>query len=1598
MSFGLGGGGAQRVALESLREQLLDISKRNRLLNTPLLSTRAKHLRIVEERSDALFHILVREGRKMTFLPAAEADDSDDGEAAPPLPEDEADGNGEFQPHHLDRKLQTPHGPEKLQKKLLSLYRGARTVEEEQGVSVLYLALGFLRWREAAASSVDRFAPLLLIPVDLDRSGVRSRFRLGVRDQDLEPNLSLGALLQTDFGLQLPGLPEVEDWLPSDYFSRVRTAVASQPAWSLLPDDMVLGSFSFAKFLMWRDLSADAEWADGEGPNGNPLVDLLLEGGEAPSGSGPPADLDESFADPRELGHILDADASQTRVIAAADEGRNLVVQGPPGTGKSQTITNIVATSVRAGKRVLFVAEKRAALDVVHDRLQKAGLGPLCLELHSHKANRKKVYEELRKTLALGRPKAVTDEAYRRLRAVRDELNRTDALLHQVDPATGETAFLTLGALSKLLGERLPRPDFPIAGSDSWDRDGFERRIEATGRLANLTERFGREREHVWRGARRRLDPLERTRLEDLLKRASERLGAFGESLGAAATLVSCEPVESPGDARPVLDALDALARMPEPAPGLLTPSLIATGAAPVLDLTREIAEVQALAARLRGQVVESAFEARWSAVRIEIASRGGSLLRFLRGSYRSALESLRGVMADGTLPASLEDRLALLDRLIEHRRSIRKIQDRRVLGESAFGVRWAGADTEVGELLPALEWFVASRKVVPLLRGSEDPIGAVPPDSEFDGIAGRLRAKFEEWNEAWAAVATKTGLVLSDAFGVDELSEVPLVELGRRLSAWVHGIGSLPDWIRLENAGRAASELDLDPIRERIADGRLPPRRAVDTLRFVRAESVWRRLTEEHPQLLALDGEERSARVAEFRDLDRRLQQLAAQEVAIHHYESLPTGSAGQIGIVRGEAAKKTRHLRIRKLLDTAGEAVATIKPVFLMSPLSVAQYLSPGGLTFDLVLIDEASQVRPADAMGAILRGKQIVVVGDQYQLPPTSFFDRQVGGDDEAPLEDEEDIRAAQLGAMESVLSLCEARALPGGMLRWHYRSRHPSLIQVSNVEFYEEKLICPPSPDHSTRASGLRFTPVEGEYQRGRKRDNPKEAEAIGAAVLAHAREQPDASLGVVALSVAQRDCILNRIDWMRGEHPELEAFCRRGHDEPFFVKNLENVQGDERDVIFISIGYGRDAGGYMAQSYGPVSAEGGERRLNVLFTRAKRECRVFSSIRHRDIRLDAIRHRGPRVLRRFLKFAETGELDVPLLTERGPDSPFEEAVAKSLRDHGYEVSGQVGSAGFLIDLAVHDPDHEGRFLLAVECDGARYHSSSWARERDRLRQEVLEGKGWRFHRIWSTDWFENRDGEVERLLDAIERARKATPATGKTSPPPADPPVKREPVATRDRAPKGPAPGTPYRAASLQIRNPGGVSVHEAVTSTLARCVEVVVEAEGPVHVELVARRVSRAWGNARLGSRIRAAVERGIEAATRDGMVRPLDPECGDGAHEFLILPGADATPAICRDRGDCDSLTRKVHFIPPTEISAATLRVVEANIGVELRECAIGVARLLGYKATPKGMRERVAEQVERLVAAGKLTREKAWLRLPPDSSPKLAPPEAHP
>ena len=665
------------------------------------------------------------------------------------------------------------------------------------------------------------------------------------------------------------------------------------------------------------------------------------------------------------------------------------------------------------------------------------------------------------------------------------------------------------------------------------------------------------------------------------------------------------------------------------------------------------------------------------------------------------------------------------------------------------------------------------------------------------------------------------------------------------------------------------------------------------------------------------------------------------------------------------------------------------------MMSPLSVAQFLPPGALTFDLLVMDEASQIHPVDALGAIARCRQVVVVGDPQQLPPTAFFAKVTGQSDD----DSDDEGAAKVADIESILGLFTARGLPLRMLRWHYRSRHESLIAISNRQFYENKLIIVPSPFTRQSGLGLRFHHIRnGVFETGASRTNPVEAEAVAQAVIHHAKTARELSLGVVAFSAAQRKAILNRLEVLRGElAPGEEAFFQGHSTEPFFVKNLENVQGDERDVILISIGYGPTTlGGKPPMRFGPVGSEGGERRLNVLISRAKRRCEVFASMTDEDIEPDfASSRKGVLALKLFMHFARTGHLSLAKSSGRDGHAVFEDQVAQALHQRGYQVHRDVGVAGLFIDVAVADAGFPDRYLLAIECDGPSYSSGRSARDRDRLRRSVLENQGWAVHRIWSADWFKRPHEQLERAVAAIEAVKAKLADEGsqpdRTKPYEIDP-VEREDVARMDIAfgvgETAAAETIPYVEADLS--RPAHISgeIHEAPTGVLSQLAQEVVSVEGPVHFDEIVARIRDAWGRGRAGSRIREAVKRAVDFSLRQGRIVAID--------EFFSCPGM---PIQVRDRSEAKSATlKRPELLPPAEIEAALIDITSRNFGATRDQAVLAVSRALGFKATSAHVREVIMEVLAQALDRGVLTERDTLIDTGPNAPQPVSSNEATP
>ena len=690
-----------------------------------------------------------------------------------------------------------------------------------------------------------------------------------------------------------------------------------------------------------------------------------------------------------------------------------------------------------------------------------------------------------------------------------------------------------------------------------------------------------------------------------------------------------------------------------------------------------------------------------------------------------------------------------------------------------------------------------------------------------------------------------------------------------------------------------------------------------------------------------------------EFRELDEALVADAASNVINRCSERRPKSLAGEAGIINQQALLKRKHMSTRTLLKKAGNAAQLLKPCFMMSPLTVSQFLPPD-LHFDAVIFDEASQVREADAVCSIFRGDQLIVAGDPKQLPPTSFFQGDDGGDGGGSDDLEDDILD-----FESILDRCEAQGLPTLPLNWHYRSRHESLITFSNRSFYGGRLQTFPGATFEAPDLGVELIKVDGRYDRGGTRDNPIEAEAVVDRIVWHRQRHPDLTLGVVALSAAQQSCIEAAIERRRADQPELRDLVTDSRLDGFFVKNLENVQGDERDLIIISIGYGPDEYGKLTMQFGPLMKANGWRRLNVAVTRAKRRVEVVSSITPGQIVSD---NASTRHLARYLDYADRGIVALAGdLTESvgEPDSPFEEEVIKSVTMLGYEAVPQVGVAGYRIDLGVRHPTLPGKFVLGVECDGATYHSSKVARDRDRLRQSVLEGLGWSIHRIWSTAWFSDRRGEEERLRVAIESAvRGDSPSKLRLVPQPEE---AREVAVEEFHFDELPSWVEAFEEPRVSSPDTHSDFTDPSARSAVARQILEAVTLAGPIHEEDVLAALRVSWGLGRAGGRIRDAFQSAVNfLTTRDQIV-------SSGA--FLSLPGQEIRIRAPRDD---QVIPRKVAMVPLEERRLAVVKLLEDAGPTEPDRLRIAWARLFGWRRVGSDIEMAFEDDVDALTANG--------------------------
>lgn len=1039
-------------------------------------------------------------------------------------------------------------------KRLKEIYRSSRLLRNESGVNSLFLAVGFLSWRERTDEPFHQ-APLILIPAELVRQTVAPGYKLMRTEEDAVVNFCLLELMCGQFGLPIADVAGggVGDGDPdfTKVFAAFSEAIKGCKDWTITTR-VTMGIFSFSKVVIWKDLVEH-----GEAFKKHPFVAHLAEGtGLFDDGVEvfPPEEVSK-HANLEELYCPLATDSSQLAAVLYSGIGKSFVLHGPPGTGKSQTIANIIAHNLAKGKRVLFVSEKRAALDVVYKRLATVGLAPFCLELHSSKAYKVNV-----------------------MRQFKEALDVTPSC----SPAKWSAICADISASAKTLNAYVRDLHAPCASGMS----------------------------------------------------AYDYMERHGEShLQADPTFVPDWVVDAQYETRKVLS-----------------------------EIIHELVE-------------------EWNSI------------------DKSDHEALKIVRTKDWSP------------------------------------EWAKLiDLHAADFIETLARPKSIRRTLQLFWL-------------------KLHAFFQ-----------KT-IYYPSCLKTDE-------EKRGRIQTVRDHLGGLRLEISYRAVRRKADDAGCRKFVGALEEGKIPSGEAFRVFQDSCSERMMNVLVSRSKVLSGFSGKKHETRIAHFREMDEAVSSFVRQRIVallsrlryeIEHppvvkdnngnvrIPVMDAETARQMAVLKKECEKKKRFMPPRKLLAETMKLALRLKPCFLMSPLSVAQYLPVKDSLFDMVVFDEASQMTVWDSVGVIARGKQLIVVGDPKQLPPTNFF---VKGD--AKEKDLGDDSAAE--DMESILDECLANGLYSAYLNWHYRSRHESLIAFSNRHYYNERLNTFPAALSNNDRLGMTFRYVDGALYDHNSHTNRKEAESIVNFLFERLSEPAERarSWGIVTFSVAQQRLIEDLIDDKIPEVDWAADFFEERKPDAFFVRNLENVQGDERDVIMFSIAYAPDDMGRFAMSFGPVNRPGGERRLNVAITRAREQVIIFASVRAADIRAERTSSLGVRHLKSLMEYAESGHLEGASQSHESVRlTGMRRLICECLEKNGYAFKTEVGLSSFPIDIAVRSPADPESFILAIECDGRRYAAQRTVRDRDVLRDAMLAFLGWKVYHAWSVDWAFDREHAEVRLLEALK---------------------------------------------------------------------------------------------------------------------------------------------------------------------------------------------------------------------------------------------------
>jgi superfamily I DNA and/or RNA helicase len=1367
--------------LESWKNKLIDFSRRNKLLHFKpgygaVIEIEATAHEIIDKLVTQAASLNLRPSLKVESIDAfsASADEIADpeeeffdfGDAVSEL-DDTSMLATASQDYDLSTSLQSNLVDSELDKILGRLRSRAKVSLNEQGVNTLYLATHFLRWQEKANSD-EFYSPLILIPLSISQKGLSGSYEIQLMQDEFSFNPTLLYKFKQDFGLDLePALDDLDDAIEENQLEKITSALTEAfkahkkltSKWEI-EDKSFISLFSFAKLSMYQDLEQNSKEI-----LAHPLIQQIQGQLETNSNTETealePSDVDKFT----ESMQVLDADSSQQAAIFNAKLGHSFVLQGPPGTGKSQTIANIIAEALADDKKVLFVSEKKAALDVVYERLKVANLEKFCLDLHSNKKSKAAIIQKLASSVEAAEQLALKDDPafyVKPLPELKDKLNHNISVLHEIYQPINLSLYdlYTRQAELKFKLKDLPRFDFMIPNIENLSEENFFEYDFFFKELNSKNFIIANQHKFIWRNIKiQQLNYEIESEIKSRLITFQEHVSELLELANPIAAKYFNRNLSNLKELRWLAEAIKLTLESPFPEEEWLNSDNISEVENLTLNAKVKHDQLKLMETNILSKYSSDFLQLDHQEILLRFKSAyNNNSFRFFNLNYWKDLYKIKKMTLNKQV-TGLSSLMHDLEKAAEYDQKQSELSEQQTKLEYNLGDFYKKFDTNWEETLTAVKWVkkVLSKLDIEKLPSSLEQVVADEKDhQEFAKLSAKFEQAFEVLSEDMAYYRS---LFTVDDINIEHLS---FAELRDHLQNLVGKLHEIEDWFEYKDLKAKARALGIGEFLEQIVEAQLQNQFSSEVLHelfMLRFYELWiDKIELENPQIRKFTGDAHNVLVEKFKELDAQLIENACRKLpeklaAKWHSFSHNSANLGALNTLNVEINKKRKHKPIRLLVKEIPKLLKNLKPCWMMSPLAVSKIFDDNqSFKFDLVIFDEASQICTEDAVSAIYRGQQLILAGDSNQLPPTNFFNSNAASSDE----DDENY---EINDFESILDECSV-FMPSKKLKWHYRSRHESLIQFSNQEIYDAQLITFPATIKESPDLGVHFRHVEnGKFEKG-LRINRKEAEAVASAVIEHYSSAKAAkTLGIIAFSEAQQGAI----------ERELLKQIRKNKDfdeskipDTFFIKNLESVQGDERDYIYFSIGYARDKKGNLSHNFGPLNREGGHRRLNVAVTRAKEKIMLFSSIVASDIELARTSARGAALLKAYLAYAkdQTAYFNKSKASLRlQSKQQLHNMIASFLDTEGYHSEIYYGSSEYKVDIAVSSKEDTSKFLLAIELDGEMYRSAASTRDRERLRHSVMQAGGWQIHRISSRSFARNPEAELKILLDKLSALKQ-----------------------------------------------------------------------------------------------------------------------------------------------------------------------------------------------------------------------------------------------